>query len=368
MRRKVFVVEPYLFWKGHFRVYFENLLTDMEDYIFIYCNDKKEDYPNSIYIKAYTKECEECFTCKILCRLINSFKIIFKLNKIIKNGDVVHFIEYEPLSFLFFHVLTAGKKKHVILTIHSIDRVMYSNILKDLISAIQRFLFRIGLRMGKHYGYLFVVHYDHHKNQLQDLVDEDVDIRVVEYPCPDISLTLQEKIFSGRNKLLIFGQIREDKGFYEFLSNSEIKNLQITIAGKIYDKRLKSLFSNRNYTFIDKFLSEKEIRELFKVHDFCLLPYQKNYTGGAGPLKDSLAYLTPVIASDIPIFREIVEHNKVGFIYESIDHLLSLLKNLNLTKEEYMKLVRNCYEYAQNINWNYMKEKYYKIYEEVRNK
>lgn len=359
-KSKLFIVEQYFSWKGHYKQYFENLLS--EKYSYIYCAKIKENYPNSIFLSASYKEGEtKSFLNFIKGRLFDSFTTYSHL--ISQKPVAAHLIEFEPFSFLYLLLFKRKEIPHLIITVHSIDRMNYNNKIKDLISWVQRKVYQYSLRQASSLGATFVTHYKHHKRQLNLLLGENYNspIVIINYPCPErFNNHLQKKSINKR--FLIYGQIREDKGIFEFLSNPETQALNITIAGKIHDERILK-FNYPNLKIINKFISEEELPELIDTHSFMLLPYHENYTGGAGTLKDSLSYGLPVIASDIPIFQEIIQGEQVGFIFKSVHDINAFADGIN--EKDYFALQKKCSDYAQKYNWEYMRNEYFNLYENI---
>lgn len=350
-----YFVEPYLFWKGHYKQYFENLL-DKSNSKYIYCNNHDMNYNNSIYLEYSHYEYENSFIDFIKSRVINAFKTINKLNKLIKENDTIYFLEFEPFSSLYFSFINRNKKIKIIQTIHSIERMRYSNKFKDLISRIQRFIFKIALRRISQFNITYVVHYQYHKDALREVVGIKPKIEIIDYPSPNIKVK-SIKPMSKEKTLLIFGLVREDKGIYEFLREAVNFDLKITIAGKVIDNRVKDF--EKNFTFIDKFLSETEIYNLYTSHDFALIPYGSSYTGGAGPLKDAFAYGKFVVVSDHKVFNSLVLDSNLGIVFKSLDDLVKKLSNIS--SATYKDCSNNCLNYARKNTWTNMKIKYFEI-------
>jgi glycosyltransferase involved in cell wall biosynthesis len=361
---RVIIVQPYLFWKGHYRRYFENLIADRFNYL--YCDRKENSIPNSIYLKASVFDLEHSFTGFFLSRILNSFKTAWALMNISFKKSVkklpVHFIEFEPFSFLFFESFHCKRKATVVITIHSIERTQFESNLKNFISSVQRWFYRKALRRGLRRGYTFVVHYETHRLQLQSLLGNYVNVVVNDYPAPELKRSNPKELLPTKG-LLIYGQIREDKGIYEFLSHPEIKKLRITIAGKILDQRVFSLLTHKSYTFLDRFISDEELSSIMDTHSFLVLPYKLAYTGGAGPLKDAFAFGMPVIGSDIAIFNEILFSLKKGFVYKSYSDIKQFLTSI--TPEEYHEMSANCLSYAREVTWSRMRLKYFALYKQL---
>lgn len=349
-----YIVEPYYFWKGHYKQYFENLFQEQDNTQYIYCDTSNKNFKNSICISAKYIEYEKNFFTFIFSRVSNSFNTIKYLNKSIKNSDKVLFLEFEPISMIYFSLFNRNKNLCIYQTIHSIERIKFKNKIKDSISLIQRKIFNFSIKLlNKKFNTTFIVHYDYHRNQLQKLISQNTNIQVIDYPSPKVKISDSNKM-SSKKSILLFGLLREDKQIYEFLlSANKIKD-NLTIAGKIQDQRLNKLKSEFN--IIDKFLSTEEMNNLFHSHDFIIIPYGKEYTGGAGPLKDALSYGKPVICSNHKLFKGILKTNDIGFVFNTIEELIGTLNSIS--KLQYQNYSKNCLNYATNNNWDTMKIKY----------
>src|SRR5690606_29310655 len=84
-----------------------------------------------------------------------------------------------------------------------------------------------------------VTHYECHRKSIAEIIGQQFEdrISVINYPAPEPKSN-QVKVLTSSPKYLIYGQIREDKGIYDFLKNDSTKKLNITIAGKIVDRRI----------------------------------------------------------------------------------------------------------------------------------
>lgn len=354
----IYIVQPYYFWQGHFAPYFNNLITDEAGYEFVYCAEKDQNIRNSKYIACYKNDYDNSFVAKMKARIINNYKTVKYLSKTVKKNDTIHLIEYEPFSLFYLYLKLRRVEVKFVQTIHSIERIKFNNKLKNLISSLQRKMYRLTLRKFNKLGRSqFVVHYPFHKQQLAQIVSSD-SIKLIHYPCP-APKSQHVATMSGR-RLLIFGIIREDKGIYEFLETVKDQDLELTIAGKIQDERVRKFQDHRKIKFIDKYLNQKEIDDLFFSHDFLILPYGNKYTGGAGPLKDSFSYGKPVISSDHDVFKDIISQYNCGVIANSFENLAELISKI--TPEQYAEMSQNGLNFSQNYNWEYMKQEYYKLY------
>jgi len=357
MNRKLVIVQQYLSWKGHYRQYFENLHSPA--YYLVYASNTLEKYTNAKWIKSdFDSEKPLTIKSKIKGRFLGSFQVFKYLSS--SDFDIIHFIEFEPLTYLLF---SDKIKAQLIITIHSSDKLHFSSWINNKLSGLQRWLLDTALRKATGKGAQIVTHYECHKESIVRIIGEGLrdKVRVIQYPAPRPKSARVKVLSQDGPRFLIYGQIRDDKGIYEFLSNDSTKELNITIAGKIVDRRVLELSERDRLTIIDKFLSEKEISELIDSHDYMLLPYPIAYTNGAGTFKDSLSMAMPVICSNIDIFREIIDEEKVGLIFENSNDIAGIVKNIK--PDDYKIFSQNCLNYANKYNWDYMREEYLKIYE-----
>ncbi|PKN32944.1 MAG: hypothetical protein CVU61_15710 [Deltaproteobacteria bacterium HGW-Deltaproteobacteria-19] len=353
------IVQPYLFWRGHFRRYFENLLSDR--YSYLYCDEQDRRYTNATWLKSLPIDYDRDILRFLLARLLHSLKTISHLTNRDGAGkpQSIHFIEFEPFSFMLFELLTPFRKKKILITLHSIGRMVYRSPAKDLASRLQRWVYVRAIRHAGRRGYRFVVHSRAHGHQLCRTAGA-VRVDVIEYPCSYPALE-NPRPLKGM-KLLIFGHMREDKGIHEFLEDQKSNAYSITMAGRIHDPRLRAL-QKKGLQVIDRFLAEEELKALIDDHDYVLLPYAKHYPGGAGPLKDALSFGKPVICSDIDIFREVVETHGVGFVYRDISEIASFLEKT--TPAQYTEMAENCLAYAREHDWHSMRKQYFCIYNDL---
>jgi len=359
--KKLFIVEQYLSWNGHYKRYLDCLVSDK--YHYIYSSLKPLDYPNAIFLPATEENNKGNFIDFVKGRFINSYKAYKKLVE--QNADAAHILEFEPFSFLYLLLFKRKQIPALIITVHSIERMRYANRVKDLVSTLQRKVYAYTLNQAAEMGAMFVTHYEHHKDQLLSQIGNkySTSVFMIPYPCPKLKTGRIIKRDSSGKKLLIYGQIREDKGIYEFLSTPGTEKLSITIAGPVVDERIFK-FKNHNITFLNKYFNEDEpeLMELVNSHSFMLLPYLKSYTGGSGTFKDSIAFGLPIIASAIPTFKEVINQGQVGFIFDKVTDIVRFCETTD--DEQYASIASNCFKYAQQYNWDYMRQQYFTLYEQ----
>lgn len=198
--------------------------------------------------------------------------------------------------------------------------------------------------------------------------------------------TYQTQIFppkrkddSLRTNFLQFGFIRKYKGIDVLLEAIALiepdkrKHLHFTIAGKQYLKlddtdykaRIRSLGIEDCVSFLQGHIPDEKLPKLLGDADFMLFPYHNIY--GSGALLMAYSYEKPVIASDIPTFREETDHGRTGFLFES-ENPQALAKAIleaagcsSSQMEEYQSAIHELK--SEKYNWKKSAAKLVKVYQ-----
>lgn len=141
--------------------------------------------------------------------------------------------------------------------------------------------------------------------------------------------------------LLFFGQIKKVKGLdllIEAFSKSK-NDFHLIIAGKLrddnwerYQKIIDENQLRRRITTFIRHISDEEREMLFKIAHTVILPYRLIYQSGV--LLMSLSFGKVVVASDLPPFKEIIQHGKNGLLFKSnnVAALCDLMEQIYLQK------------------------------------
>ena len=348
-------IQPYMSWEGHYKIYSESLLKNKSDFLICISDKILPKKKNIIFKKPIIKKYDKNIFLFILSRITNSliciYLLCFNFRKFKKHN--IHFLEYEPFSMFVFLLVNMFLRKKFYITIHS------SNLIKNKHSTlflIQRMFFYIVLFLLNFFKTKIIVHKNEDKQRLKKIYKRS--IYTLDYPSPKLNFV--KKKFLSNNSLLIIGQIRDDKNFEELINLAIKNNFKITIAGKImYNKKYwYSLKYKHGINLINKYIKIEKIKSLIKKNDFIFLPYGKNYSGSAGPLKDSLSYGQPVLCANLVQFKEILRNYKIGYIFNK----KNLLKIKKIKKNEYQKLQNNCVNYVVQNNFDNFHKKLKKIY------
>lgn len=117
--------------------------------------------------------------------------------------------------------------------------------------------------------------------------------------------------------ILFFGRIEEYKGIallYEAFSRMQNTNHILVIAGSGELPQQVKPISNR-IIIINRYIADEEIRNLYKGAACVVYPYYSATQSGV--LSLAFYFETPVICSDIPFFKTIIEKSKGGILFEN---------------------------------------------------
>lgn len=141
----------------------------------------------------------------------------------------------------------------------------------------------------------------------------------LQVPIPDLR---DYGIPSGNRVALFFGLIRDYKGVDNLIAAAKLVpgavGLTVVVAGSGAPELLRSyrseaalLLESGRMVIIDRRLSDQELASLLRLADFTVFPYRNIYQSGA--LMLALTFGRPVLAADLPGFREYVDDN-IGVI------------------------------------------------------
>lgn len=181
--------------------------------------------------------------------------------------------------------------------------------------------------------------------------------------------------------ILFFGQIKKVKGL-DYLLNAMVKinkirdDIILVIAGKVwedkFDKYRKIIDDNKltNVVRCDiKYIPDNDISYYYSACDLNALPYLSVYQSGVIQL--AYAHRKPVVASDIPSFREVVLDNISGKLFETknSEELSSSILELFNGQYDLSEMGQKGYDYIEDkFSWDKIAESVAAIYEEVGGK
>lgn len=145
-----------------------------------------------------------------------------------------------------------------------------------------------------------------------------------------------------RPYVLFFGRIEEYKGidllYKAFTESKEIRSKYVlVIAGSGTIPFEHSNEAENNVLFINRYIKDTEVRYLYEHASCVVYPYISATQSGV--LSVAYYFGTPVLASDVPFFKGIIEPSNAGMLFKTgdVEDLKMELNNILLTDTENMK-------------------------------
>lgn len=223
-----------------------------------------------------------------------------------------------------------------------------------------------------------IIHTDNIKKQLleKDVCIEN-NIKIVNYPIipsNEISRLEANKILKIDNdfSILYFGGTRYDKGMDILLESLKYCNrkLNVIIAGKeetfkkeFIENKLKKL-TNIKYKLDLKFIADEELKYYFSACSAIVLPYRAYFNGESGIFTEGINYGKPIIAPNIIHFKEILNKNNNGIVYEC-ENTLELGNAINKLFDEYKYFLENAEIFKKEYREKHSLEQFYKKYQYI---
>lgn len=173
--------------------------------------------------------------------------------------------------------------------------------------------------------------------------------------------------------LLFFGSIRENKGLDVLLgAMRELKKdyfLLITgeaagaseISAEHYRAMIKEYRITDSLAWVEKYISDEEAAEFFKIADAVILPYKKSFHAQSGVVNLAAGFDRPCVVSNVGGLGEIVRDYAMGVVVEPEDAdalregIIKLFKTRETASYGFQK-------YRDENNWDKAAEKYIDIY------
>jgi glycosyltransferase involved in cell wall biosynthesis len=139
----------------------------------------------------------------------------------------------------------------------------------------------------------------------------------------------------------------------------------LAVGDQKFTESEKSLISELGLT--DKvFQKELTNGELYAAYQSCLLTVVSSHVEGFGlPVIEAMSYGALVVATDIPVFREISGEAFVSFQPGNSNDLAKKLTKILKSPEDFEKLREIGIQVAKNYSWQSTLIRLYKLYEEI---
>ncbi len=155
------------------------------------------------------------------------------------------------------------------------------------------------------------------------------------------------------------------------LLNKDIKEkiiLAISSSRNVFTDRLKLLAQKNEVSEYVRLLGYVPDGELFSLYSKSVgFVYPTLIEGFGLPGLEAMASGTPVIASDIPVLKEVYEDNAEYFNPLNIDSMaLSMKKTLSLSQEKRQRIINKAKEFIKKYSWDKMASRTLETYKSLK--
>ncbi|MHA1251824.1 MAG: glycosyltransferase family 4 protein [Candidatus Helarchaeota archaeon] len=188
------------------------------------------------------------------------------------------------------------------------------------------------------------------------------------YPIEKKEINKVEPILPGYKKILHVGYEMERKNFITLLKAFYIirrlgHNIKLIRVGESrYSHLIKNLGLEKHIIYLRN-ISDNRLREIYNLCD--LYVYPSLYEGWGAPGLEAAACGTPVICSDIPIFREIYQDYPIYFPpkdYKILaEHILNVINNDDKKRE----MGKKGLEIVKQYSWEKATKQYLKLIKNI---
>lgn len=349
--------------------------------IAIICNSSNIDFLK--YFKSLVKYLDHSqiyfLANKTIANELNSTNQNIKTSSYVRNSflDIYSIIDFSIALFLIIKLKWQKVKLIHFITAHSsnIPQAIFARFfgikvaftIHDLIPHPDKKTIFINMYNDFVIKYLSNYIVVHNKIYLNSIKKKNV-----EY----IPLSGFEKEFINRklnNQLLFFGRIEPYKGIEnlfklgtEFLKHKIDYKIVITGKGHI---NYEGNEVPSNVEIINRFISDKELKNLHEKSAFTILPY--NSASQSGVIIHSYTFATPVIAYDVGALSEYIIQNNTGILVEHNDFNAVIEFLTGMTEAKYQNMQEAVIaefeeKYDSECFANYSAKLYHKILKEKR--
>lgn len=312
---------------------------DRDSQIFIHDINKKK--PNTRIYRA----------------LITSLVMLVKVRKFKPN--IVHFHDSELIPIGLILKLSGIK------VIYDVHENLYKQILgKSYIPMLARYPIAILMRFLEYLGAIVFDRLVVATPEIQKLFPRNKTILVQNFPFKNEFAVIDNSFYENRNHNLCFiGYITKIRGLNEVIDSlNYMKNstFKFHLAGKFESQRYENYIRNKKeskhikfYNWVDR-NEMLEILNQSKVGIVTYLPFPNHINAQPNKLFEYMSAGIPVIASDFPLWRQIIENEKCGLlvdprnpqqIAEALDWIFDNPKEAKIMGDNGKKAVKNKYNW-----------------------
>lgn len=309
-----------------------------QSHVYIYQSPKMGGHA-----KGIVRWCARKIFLFYLSRFVNSlrkerYEFVDVINQIPCVSDIRFMLKDIPHVFSFHEVLVSHMGKEVILPI--VDAMIQSGEC---------------IRVFSEKSYLDVINYGKiiHKSKKISVVPFGLFTNYLDFG-NNVTIPAIEQLDKF---VLFFGQIHPYKGLsvlYEAVKilTKQGKDIFVVVAGKGSDDCLPAMKEDKHFIVINRFISNDETAYLMQKCRFVVCPYLS--VSQSGIPQTAFAFGTPIIASAIGMFSELIKPYETGLLAppNNAEKLADLISELYSNDELYDKFHQQVSKYEDTYLYN----------------
>lgn len=152
---------------------------------------------------------------------------------------------------------------------------------------------------------------------------------------------------------------------------AKLPKYRLLIVGSrsVFQTRVRNLVARYKVKKQVDFLGYLTDEQLLKLYQESLALVQPSLSEGFGLTGiEAMASGTAVLASDIPVFREVYQNHAIYFDPHNCQSFIDALEKLDYDYSQRENLLKENLKFVQNYSWSSMAEKTYAAYRQILNK
>lgn len=283
--------------------------------------------------------------------------------------DIVHIQFTLYLTHWIIPYITKCQSTPSILTVHNVTPLKW--MFKNLCGLDERIL-----RVGYHrYPHLIVHTQDGYKELVSRYKVKPSCITQIPHAIEQNEVVPWRE---RKRRICLLGALRQNKGVveairgYQALEMSTRKEWKLIIRGKAPDKHyLREIVHMINAAptgidFAEGYLSDREFRNILRNSSYCLLPYV-DFHAQSGVAAMAISYCVPIIATDVPGLRDLVEDMSTGFCIRGAPDSASIADTIRraVSSVAYEQLVDNLKLTRDLYSWHKVAKAHEELYRRI---
>ena len=271
----------------------------------------------------------------------NDLKLIKQYKDIVKNIHPQIILSYTIKPNVYGSYIAKKYKIPIILNITGLGTGFNNNSIKHLVTNMYKYA-------CKNASFIFFQNEENYKYFIDKKIAEKSKSKII--PGSGVNLEkfkpTKKSKDDGITRFLFIGRIMKEKGIEEYLEaakyiSNKYSNVEFQIVGPYEEERYKDVISNLNNPKIKYLGISEDVRDQIKEVDCIINPTY--HEGMSNVLLEGAAMGKPLIASNIPGCKEIVEDGVNGYLFEpkNTQKLIEKIEQfLKLSSSEREKLGR----------------------------